>query len=67
MEVCRDTAAAMNILHKGMKKLGENWTQYGTVGQAETASDSEGTPGESLTSACEGKPNQVSDLVRNLE
>ncbi|MDB9515635.1 hypothetical protein PN466_01505 [Roseofilum reptotaenium CS-1145] len=45
MEVCQDTVAAMNILHKGMKKLGENWTQYGTVGQAETASNSEGTPG----------------------
>ena len=60
-EACRDTAAAMNILKKGMKLLGIEW-QNSTFGQKETASK-EGTTGEIIASAMDRKLEIVSDVA----
>jgi putative transposase len=40
IEICRDTNAALNILHKGLNILGVEWNKHSTSGHDE--SDSEG-------------------------
>jgi putative transposase len=37
IEICRDTNAALNILHKGLNILGVEWNRNGTSGQEESA------------------------------
>jgi putative transposase len=37
IEICRDTNAALNILHKGLNILGIEWNKNGTSGQEESA------------------------------
>ena len=37
IEICRDTNAALNILHKGLNILGVEWNKNGTSGQEESA------------------------------
>ncbi|MGF1491110.1 MAG: zinc ribbon domain-containing protein [Microcoleaceae cyanobacterium] len=64
-ETCRDTAAAMNILQRGMNILGHEWNIDSTLGHGETAPE-EGTTGESPATDCDGKPEQLSSLVSNL-
>ena len=59
-KACRDTAAAMNILKRGMKLLGIEW-QNSTFGQKETGEKSR-TTGEIIASAADGQPNAVSDV-----
>ncbi len=65
IEICRDTNAALNILQKRMSILGHDLNS--TLGHGETALGTGGTPGESPASPCDGKPEQVSSLVSNLE
>lgn len=60
-EACRDTAAAMNILKRGMRILGIEW-QNSTFGQKETASK-DGTTGEIVASTLESKVNNASDVA----
>lgn len=60
IEICRDTNAAINILKKGMKRLGTEWL-HSTFGQKESASD-EGKHGEKTTSTIDGKPEIASGL-----
>ncbi|MGL5806164.1 MAG: zinc ribbon domain-containing protein, partial [Xenococcaceae cyanobacterium] len=49
IEICRDTNAALNILHKGLNILGVEWNKHSTSGQEESAEKS-GKPGEKTTS-----------------
>ena len=60
-EACRDTAAAMNILKKGMKLLGIEW-QNSSVGHTQTGEKSQ-TTGEMIASAIDGKLEVVSDVA----
>lgn len=59
--MCRDTNAALNILHKGLVVLGAEGN-HSTSGQEETAGKP-GTPGEKSTSAAEGQPDSVSGVA----
>jgi putative transposase len=61
VEICRDTNAAINILKKGMKKLGVEW-QNGTSGQEESAELS-GKHGEKTASTIDGQPKIASGLL----
>lgn len=60
-EACRDTAAAMNILNKGMQLLGIEW-QNGSVGHTQTGEKSR-TTGEIIASTLESKVSSASDVV----
>jgi len=50
IEICRDTNAALNILHKGLNILGVEWDKNSTSGQEGSASENEGKRGERCTS-----------------
>jgi putative transposase len=50
IEICRDTNAAINILHKGLNILGVEWNKHSTSGQEGSASENEGKRGERCTS-----------------
>jgi len=50
IEICRDTNAALNILHKGLNILGVEWNKHSTSGQEGSASENEGKRGERCTS-----------------
>ena len=60
-ETCRDTAAAMNILKRGLKVIGIEWNN-GTSGQEETASN-EGTTGEITAAAVDRQLETVSSVA----
>lgn len=60
-ETCRDTAAALNILQRGLHILGIEWNNS-TQGHWGTASK-EGTTGETFASAAAGKPEAVSEVA----
>lgn len=60
-EACRDTAAAINILKRGMRILGIEW-QNSTFGQKETGEKSR-TTGEIIASTLESKENNASDVA----
>ena len=59
-ESCRDTAAAMNILKRGMQMLGIEW-QNGSVGHTQTGEKSR-TTGEIITYTLGSKVNSASDV-----
>ena len=54
VEICRDINAAINILKKGMKVLGKEWTGNGTSGQ-EGAASKDGKPREKTASTIDEK------------
>jgi len=60
-EACRDTAAAINILKRGMRILGIEW-QNSTFGQKETGEKSR-TTGETIASTLESIVNNASDVA----
>ena len=59
-EACRDTAAAMNILKKGMQLLGTEW-QNGSVGHTQTGEKSR-TTGEIIAPTLESQVTSASDV-----
>ena len=61
IEICRDTNAALNILHKGLNILGVEWNKNGTSGQEES-SEKSGKHGEKTTAAVDQQFDTVSGL-----
>ena len=64
LETCRDTAAAMNILKKGMQALGIEW-QNSTQGHWETGEKSRTTE-EIITSTPGSQVNGASDVAESV-
>ncbi|MGB6168210.1 MAG: transposase [Geitlerinemataceae cyanobacterium] len=62
MEICRDTNAALNILHKGLNLLGVEWNKYGTSGQEGSAPEG-GKAGEKIAATADGQFDAASELL----
>jgi putative transposase len=62
IEICRDTNAALNILHKGLNLLGVEWNKNSTSGHDGSGSQ-ERKHGEKITSTADQQFDAVSELL----
>ncbi|MCU0545384.1 MAG: transposase [Oscillatoriaceae cyanobacterium Prado104] len=62
IEICRDTNAALNILHKGLNVLGVEWNKHSTSGQEESGSQDR-KHGEKIATAVDKQFDSVSKLL----
>jgi putative transposase len=62
IEICRDTNAALNILHKGLNILGVEWNKHSTSGQEESAPKSE-KAGEKIAATADKQFDAASELL----
>jgi putative transposase len=60
--ICRDTNAALNILHKGLNILGVEWNKNSTSGH-EGSAPSGGKAGEKIAAAADKQFDAASELL----
>ncbi|MGL5836398.1 MAG: RNA-guided endonuclease InsQ/TnpB family protein [Waterburya sp.] len=63
IEICRDTNAALNILHKGLNILGVEWNKHSTSGQEGSASENEGKHEEKTASTIDEQSDIASGFL----
>ncbi len=63
IEICRDTNAALNILHKGMNILGAEWNKHNSTSGQEGSAEQSGKHGERCTSTVDEQSKTASNSL----